>query len=151
MDSKMVIWFWFSWQFFESFWLVLFFGHHDSRITLELEWLHILIDHILDVSFASLVFTSFFKIWLIDEVMFFWKIFNKFSLWNSEIVAFPLWKWHWLCEVNTEVEKANINDFFWASQLTINLQKPDTKFTKQGYLFLMEKSKLSKYICPMIP
>lgn len=25
--------------------------------------------------------------------------------------------------------------------------KPDTEFTKQGYLFLMEKSKLSEFFC----
>lgn len=44
-----------------------------------------------------------------------------------------------------EVLKAR-KTFFEHTKLTINLQKPDTKFTKQGYLFLMEKSKLSKYL-----
>lgn len=29
-------------------------------------------------------------------------------------------------------------------------QKPETEFTKQGYLFLMEKSKLSKYLNPSV-
>lgn len=38
-----------------------------------------------------------------------------------------------------------MGDFIDLGRFFLRSQKPETEFTKQGYLFLMEKSKLSKF------